>query len=654
MNLRRVLAVSTFLATATAGALASAQTTAGYASNNFEPSERGSDWFANESLDLRGKFRAAIGVVGDYGYRGVIGTYNPDGSVNASVVRDQLFLNAGASFIFLDRLRLGLNLPIAVEGYGHQANVSGMSYPPPQDEASVGDLRISLDLRLLGQYGDAFTLAAGASLFAPIGQRNNYTGDEVWRIQPHLLMAGDVGNFAYAVRGGIEYRNLADTYLDTQLGSTFVFGGAAGVRMADKKVLIGPEVFGQTVISNTHALEQRATPIEILLGAHFNVADQIRLNAGAGTFLVQGYGAPVFRTLFGIEWFPGYEKADRDHDGVPDEDDACPDAPGIPTNDPKTNGCPPPPPDRDGDGVIDSMDACPDVPGVHTDDPKTNGCPLPPPDRDKDGIPDRDDACPDVPGIHTDDPKTNGCPGDRDKDGITDDVDACPDVPGIHTDDPKTNGCPDPDRDKDGILNEADACPDEPGPKSDDPKTSGCPRVFIKNSQIQILEQPKFDFNKAVIKKESDSLLTEVAKVMTDHPEIKKVRVEGHTDNVGNAAFNKKLGGQRAQAVVNWLIAHGVTKDRLASEGVGKDRPLMPNDTAEGRAANRRVEFHIDAQDTTTKEVVKTLEGKEVAAPPATNTVPKAAAPTPEKDIPPGTPKPTPVEAPPSNPASKP
>jgi OOP family OmpA-OmpF porin len=319
-----------------------------------------------------------------------------------------------------------------------------------------------------------------------------------------------------------------------------------------------------------------------------------------------------------------------------DDEDACPDVPGVRTDDPKTNGCPVVArADRDGDGVFDDEDACPDVAGVRTSDPKTNGCPPPPPDRDGDGIPDNVDACPDVPGVKTDDPKTNGCPSDRDKDGIYDKDDACPDVPGVKTDDPKTNGCPpDPDRDKDGILNDVDACPDVPGPKSDDPKTSGCPRVFIKNAMIQILEQPKFDFNKSVIKKESDSLLTEVAKVMVDHPEIKHVRVEGNTDNVGNAPYNKILSQQRAQAVVTWLIAHGVEKDRLTAKGMGKENPLVSNDTDAGRAANRRVEFHIETQDTTKHEEVKKPGGGMEAAPPATKPVPPGATPTPKKDIP--------------------
>ena len=214
--------------------------------------------------------------------------------------------------------------------------------------------------------------------------------------------------------------------------------------------------------------------------------------------------------------------------------------------------------------------------------------------------------------MKTDDPKTNGCPGDRDGDGITDDKDACPDQPGIKTDDPKTNGCPDPDRDHDGVLNDVDACPDQAGPKSDDPKTNGCPRVFIKGGNIQILEQPKFAFNKATLSKESDSLLTEVAKVINDHTEIKYVEVAGYTDNVGNAGYNKTLSQKRAAAVSTWLEKHGVDKSRLGNIGHGKEDPIDTNATDAGRANNRRVEFHILDQAPTTKEFVRKANGEAV------------------------------------------
>ncbi len=79
---------------------------------------------------------------------------------------------------------------------------------------------------------------------------------------------------------------------------------------------------------------------------------------------------------------------------------------------------------------------------MKTNDPATNGCPPPPPDRDEDGIIDPEDACPDLKGVKSPDPSINGCPPDTDGDGIRDDVDACPNEKGKPNADPTKNGCP--------------------------------------------------------------------------------------------------------------------------------------------------------------------------------------------------------------------
>jgi len=164
----------------------------------------------------------------------------------------------------------------------------------------------------------------------------------------------------------------------------------------------------------------------------------------------------------------------------------------------------------------------------------------------------------------------------------------------VRTDDPKTNGCPPPkDRDHDGIVNEEDACPDDPGPKNDDPKKNGCPVAHIEKGEIRIREQVQFAYNSAQILKASDFILEAVEKILKENPELAKVEVQGHTDNKGGDAYNKKLSDRRAASVVKWLVAHGIDPSRLTSSGYGKERPIDTNDTDEGRANNRRVEFHI-------------------------------------------------------------
>ena len=333
----------------------------------------------------------------------------------------------------------------------------------------------------------------------------------------------------------------------------------------------------------------RGTPTEWLFGAHYDVGD-VRFGGGVGGGLTRGYGAPQIRGLFSLEYVPQYEKPDRDKDGIVDSEDACPDQAGPANPDPRKNGCPlpKPPSDRDKDGILDNDDACPDQPGPRTNVASTNGCP----DKDKDGIPDAIDACIDVPGLPDVDPKKNGCPPDRDGDGVFDSEDACPDVAGVKTTDPKTNGCPS-DKDGDGVIDSVDACPDIPGPQDPDPKKNGCPLVVITEKEIKIMQQVKFKFDSAEILKESDPILDAVKTVLLGHPEIKKLRVEGHTDNKGAAAYNKSLSDKRANSVMKWLTDHGVEKTRLSAHGFGQEQPVDTNATDEGRANNRRVAFTI-------------------------------------------------------------
>ena len=94
--------------------------------------------------------------------------------------------------------------------------------------------------------------------------------------------------------------------------------------------------------------------------------------------------------------------------------------------------------------------------------------------------------------------------------------------------------------------------------------------------------------------KDSEDVLQALLKILNEHPELKKVRVEGHTDNRGAAEYNKLLSKNRAASVVKWLTAHGILGKRLSSAGFGQDNPLTTNDTEEGRQQNRRVEFHVE------------------------------------------------------------
>lgn len=179
---------------------------------------------------------------------------------------------------------------------------------------------------------------------------------------------------------------------------------------------------------------------------------------------------------------------------------------------------------------------------------------------------------------------------DTDRDGVPDSKDHCRRDPGPAA----LDGCP--DRDGDEIPDRDDRCPTERGPI----QNAGCPvpedepLVEIETERLSLRDAIHFDSGKDSIRPESFRILGEIAKVLREHSEMKKLRVEGHTDNVGSAAYNKDLSERRAASVVRHLVEKGgIARERLEAKGYGFERPVASNATAVGRSRNRRVEFTI-------------------------------------------------------------
>lgn len=176
-------------------------------------------------------------------------------------------------------------------------------------------------------------------------------------------------------------------------------------------------------------------------------------------------------------------------------------------------------------------------------------------DTDGDGVPDARDRCPDTPaGVEVD---RFGCEKDSDGDGVADSKDKCPDT-------------------RRGAVVDRDGC----------------------EVQVTIdLEGVHFEFDKAVLRPESKATLDAAVKILKEHPQL-NVEVAGHTDAVGAEAYNLDLSKRRARAVFDYLVANGIDSDRLTTNGYGESRPIATNDTAEGRALNRRTELVILGVDT--------------------------------------------------------
>lgn len=183
---------------------------------------------------------------------------------------------------------------------------------------------------------------------------------------------------------------------------------------------------------------------------------------------------------------------------------------------------------------------------------------------------------------------------DSDGDGIPDSEDRCPQQPEDLDAFEDDDGCPEADNDRDGIPDDDDECPDdaeEPGGDRD-----GCPdrgKVVVRRGKLVVFGKIQFATGSEQILPKSEQLVDEMAAALRDHPQFRRVEIQGHTDSAGEADYNLKLSERRAESVKRALVRRGVAADRLVPKGHGEDQPIAPNETRAGRAKNRRVEFAV-------------------------------------------------------------
>lgn len=441
--------------------------------------------------------------------------------------------------------------------------------------AGMGDLRVEPHVVVLDpDAGAPLGLGVTTAVSLPTGERATFHSEGHVTVTPTIVaeMAdGSVRDATYTVRGalnvGLRVKGV-DVYLGENYGPELLVRAAGSARVAGA-FEIGADVAG--------VVGQGRDPVEVLPWLALQPAQGVRLTAGAGFGVNGGIGAPEARVFGGLTLRPGER--------------------------------PPVPPDTDGDGLVDAVDACPAEPEDFDGVDDADGCPEADPvvDTDGDGIPDPRDACPTQPEDFDGVDDGDGCPDadpehDTDGDGLLDAVDACPfdaeDLDGFED----ADGCPEPDNDRDGLLDVADACPDAPETPNGYLDEDGCPdeppsRVVVTRTALEIHDRIFFELGRAVIDPQSYPLLEELARVILDHPHIQRIRVEGHTDDVGSDAVNLRLSQQRAEAVRDFLVARGVDPVRLEAVGYGESRPIDTNRTERGRARNRRVEFTILEQE---------------------------------------------------------
>jgi outer membrane protein OmpA-like peptidoglycan-associated protein len=190
---------------------------------------------------------------------------------------------------------------------------------------------------------------------------------------------------------------------------------------------------------------------------------------------------------------------------------------------------------------------------------------------------------------------------DRDYDGVPDDFDQCPDTIEDHDGYQDEDGCPDLDDDADNLPDSEDRCPRGAETTNGYEDEDGCPdelppgrlRIEWTGGEIRLRQRVYFPVNRVVIPPLFFPILTELASFLNEHPEIRQMRVEGHADDRGPRREGFSMSYRRAQAVLRFLVEHGVAESRLQAVGFGD---LAPTDRAHDevtRSRNRRIEFVV-------------------------------------------------------------
>ncbi|MEM9696070.1 MAG: OmpA family protein, partial [Myxococcota bacterium] len=447
--------------------------------------------------------RFEVGMYLNYAFNQLV-VVDQSNDVSDKFVSSRLGVDVLGSVTIIGPFSLGLGVPFFLAQDGDDADLDGDLQPESPSFAGFGVIRIVPKVRILDDREDLFGLAITGELRVPSHAGDFAGGARMIAFAPRVV--GDhrfgASGFRLGANAGVTIRE-GTTFENVNALSEFLYSAAVSYRFGgwDGIAAIGAELNGGTGLTSDPNFEE--LPLEGLLFGAVYPTNEWTVSFGPGVGIVPGYGIPTFRFFAGVRYAP--TNNDRDGDGIPDDEDACPDTP------------------EDRDGYEDS-DGCPE------EDPPPEPEVL---DRDRDGVTDVDDKCPD------------------EKETI--------------------NG-----------IDDDDGCPDE-----------GAAKVVRKATKLEVLENIEFATGSAAIRPTSFGILDQVAQLLRANPDIKKVRIEGHTDSRGSRMMNIQLSQARANSVKQYLVRKGITSDRLVAKGFGPDQPLVEETDDAAMQRNRRVEFII-------------------------------------------------------------
>lgn len=452
------------------------------------------------------------------------------------LIKHRFDLHLLGGYAVTDWAEVAADIPFTLyQGNGFAAlnKATGLSEPAPA-AAGLGDVRLLGKLRLLQQEHYAITVSAIAEVRIPTGADASFLGERSVVFYPHAVIEH---TFLDGLRVGLDlgyrYRAVPGRYLNLYVGDELAAAVATSYDLP--QVFKRPWSVSGEVLLATPSRAPLTSSASDALKTPFEILLGVKSEVWKNLFVSVGGGTGFLgESGFGREGFRLFATVGWREISKGDSGGSTVPAPVAPL-------------DSDGDGIPDSEDACPKEPGIA----QFKGCP----DTDGDGIPDKEDLCPKQAGK------------------------------------PEYDGCPDTDGDE--VPDNEDKCPDKPGPATNDGCPLQKPYVTLEPRRLVLKDSVHFDTGKASIKQSSMPILDELASVLAAHPEVKKIRIEGHTDSRGGAAFNLELSQRRSQSVVDYLTSKGIEAGRLSAKGFGLTRPIADNATALGRAKNRRVECSI-------------------------------------------------------------
>ncbi len=328
----------------------------------FKPAVTTDGWVNAEGSAVRNRQDPLeLGLYLNYGRNQVV-IVDADGDLDQQFVAGRFGVDLLGSVTLAKPFAIGLDLPFFVAQTGDPAGL---------DAAGLGDLRIVPKLRLLDDR-DSIGLALAMELRAPT-HTGDFSGSDgpivVWPkvILDHRFRKG----VRVGANVGAAFREQQD-FLNVSAGSELTYAAALGYRFQrhTSPIEVGGELNGGVGLTQTDPEE---LPLEGFLYLRAFLGHDWELQGGPGFGLLPGYGVPTWRFFAGVRWRP--TRHDRDHDGIPDDEDQCPDRAEDQDHFEDLDGCPEHGPDQDRDGVPDYDDQCPDaketINGVEDED----GCP---------------------------------------------------------------------------------------------------------------------------------------------------------------------------------------------------------------------------------------------------------------------------------------